>query len=53
MKMELKGIEWGEVNWIELIQDRDRMQAVLKVLIKHCLSLNSGDFCSRCRAITW
>ena len=53
IKMDLKGIEGGEVNWIKLAQDRDRMQGVLKVLIKHCLPSNSRDFFSSCRAITW
>jgi hypothetical protein len=53
IKMELKGIGWGEVNGIKLAQDRDRMKAVLKVLIKYCLPLNSGNFFSSCRAITW
>ena len=51
--MDLKGIEGGEVNWIKLAQDRDRMQGVLKVLIKHCLPSNSGEFFNSFRAVTW
>jgi hypothetical protein len=31
MKMDLKGIEWGGMYWIDLAQDRDQWRAILNM----------------------
>ena len=34
IKMELRGVECGFTNWIDLSQDRDRQQALVNVAMK-------------------
>jgi hypothetical protein len=33
MKMDLREVGWRGMDWIDLIQDRDRWQAVVNVVI--------------------
>jgi hypothetical protein len=34
IRMDLKEIGWGSVDWIQLAQDRDRWRAVVNTVIK-------------------
>jgi hypothetical protein len=34
----------GDVDWIELVQDRDRWRAVLKAVMNLRVSKNAGEF---------
>jgi hypothetical protein len=33
IKMDLLDIEWGDVDWIGLVQDRDKWRALVNVVI--------------------
>jgi hypothetical protein len=33
IKMDLRGVEWGGADWIDLAQDRDRWRALVYTLI--------------------
>jgi hypothetical protein len=33
IKMEIKVIEWGVMNWIDLAQDEDQWRALLKTVM--------------------
>jgi hypothetical protein len=33
IKMDLKGVEFGSVDWIELAQDRDRWRALVTAVM--------------------
>jgi hypothetical protein len=44
MKMDLQEIAWMGLDWIYLIQDRDRWWALLNILINLWVSQSSGNF---------
>jgi hypothetical protein len=33
IKMYLREVEWGDMDWIDLAQDRDRWQAVVNAVM--------------------
>jgi hypothetical protein len=35
IKMDLREIEWGGMNWTDLAQDRDQWKAHVNTVIKH------------------
>ena len=44
IKMCLKELRWGGLDWIDLAQDRDRWQAVVKAVMNFLIPLNAGIF---------
>jgi hypothetical protein len=42
--MDLHEVEWGGTDWIVLAQDRDRLQALVNVVISLQVSENAGNF---------
>jgi hypothetical protein len=38
IKMDLREIGWEGVGWIHLAQDRDKWQAVVKMVVNHRIS---------------
>jgi hypothetical protein len=32
-KMDFREIEWGGINWIHLVQDRDQLRALVNAVI--------------------
>jgi hypothetical protein len=38
IRMDLREISWGSVDWIELAQDRDRWRAVVNMVILQVLA---------------
>jgi hypothetical protein len=35
-KMDIQEVEWGSMDWIELAQDRDRLEALVNVVMNLC-----------------
>jgi hypothetical protein len=33
--MDLQDTGWGDMDWIELVQDRDRWQALVNAVMNH------------------
>jgi hypothetical protein len=44
IKMDLREIDFGDVDWIHLAQDRDRRRAVVNTVMNLRVSLNAGNF---------
>jgi hypothetical protein len=44
IKMYLREIEWGDVYWIYMAQDRDRWLAVVNAVMNVCVRETAGDF---------
>ena len=42
--MELQEIEWNDVDWIRVTQNRDKRRAVMLILMKLQVPLNAGNF---------
>ena len=43
IKMDLKEVGWGGLDWIDLTQDRDRCLAVVNAVMNFRVPLNSGN----------
>jgi len=44
IKMDLQEVGCGCMDWIELAQDRNRMQALVNVVMSLRVPLNAGNF---------
>jgi hypothetical protein len=44
IKMDLQEMECGSMDWIELVQDRDRWRALVTALMHLRVSQNAGNF---------
>jgi hypothetical protein len=42
--MDLKDVGWGSMDWIALIQDRDRWRALVKAVMNLRVPQKSGEF---------
>jgi hypothetical protein len=47
-KIDLREIEWGGMDWINLSQDRDQWRALVKTVMKLRVPKNAGKFLSCC-----
>jgi hypothetical protein len=47
-KMNLREIGWGDVDWIDLAQDRDQWRAPVNTLMNIWVPYNAGKFLSNC-----
>jgi hypothetical protein len=50
IKMDLGELEWGEarIDWIGLVQDRDKFRALVNAVMNLRVSENAGKFSSGC-----
>jgi hypothetical protein len=46
--MDLRGIEWGDIDWIDLAQDRYRLRALVNTVMNLRVPLNVWRFLSSC-----
>jgi hypothetical protein len=44
IKMDLRAIGWGGMDWIDLAQDRDQRKALVNMAIKFWVPKNVGKF---------
>jgi hypothetical protein len=47
-KMDLKEIGWGDMDWIDLAQDRDQWRALVNTIMNFRVPQNFGKFLSSC-----
>jgi hypothetical protein len=48
IKIDLREIEWGGVNWIEMVQDSDQWRALVNTVLNLRVPHNAGKFLSGC-----
>jgi hypothetical protein len=48
IKMDLRGIGWGVMDWIDLAQDRDQWRSLVITVMNLRVSQNAGKFLSSC-----
>jgi hypothetical protein len=46
IKMDVREVGWGSMDWINLAQDRDRWRALVYTVMKLRVPLNAGNFLS-------
>jgi hypothetical protein len=44
IKMDLQEVGYGDIDWIELAQDKGRWRALVKAVMNYRVSLNDGNF---------
>jgi hypothetical protein len=48
IKMDLREIGWGGMDWIDLAQNRDRWRALVNIIMSLWVPRNVGKFFSSC-----
>jgi hypothetical protein len=48
IRMDLRGIGWSAMDWIDLAQDRDQWRALVNAVINLRVPSNVGKFLSSC-----
>jgi hypothetical protein len=48
IKIDLKEIEWGGMDWIDLVQDRDQWRGLVNTVTNLRVPQNVGKFLSNC-----
>jgi hypothetical protein len=46
IKMDLSGIGWGGMDWIDLAEDRDQWRALVNMVMSLWVPYNAGKFLS-------
>jgi hypothetical protein len=48
IKIDLREMGWGGMDWIDLVQDRDQWRALVNVVMNLRAPYNAGKFLSGC-----
>jgi hypothetical protein len=48
IKMYLREIGWGDVNWVDVAQNRDQWRALVNTVMNLQVRQNAGKFLSSC-----
>jgi hypothetical protein len=48
INVDFKEIVWGDVNWIDLAQDRDQWRALMNTIMNFRVPNNAGKILSSC-----
>jgi hypothetical protein len=48
IKMDLRGMEWNDKDWIDLTQDMDQWRVLVNTVMNLQFPQHSGKFLSRC-----
>jgi hypothetical protein len=48
IKMDLREIGWGGMDWIDLAQDRDQLKALVNTVMNFWVPQNAGKLLSSC-----
>jgi hypothetical protein len=51
IKLNFREIGWGDMDWINLAQDRDQWQVLVNRVMKLRVAYNSGKFLSSCATV--
>jgi len=51
--MDLKGVGFGGVDWIELAQGRDMWRAVVSAVMNLWVPQNTGNFLTSCKPVSF
>jgi hypothetical protein len=47
IKINIREIRWGVIDWVYLAQDRDQWKALVNLVMILCIPINLGIFLSR------
>jgi hypothetical protein len=53
IRMDLREVGCGCVDWMELAQDRDRWRALVSAVMNLRVPYNAGNFLSSCRPVSF
>ena len=53
IRMDLREVRCGCVDWIKLAQDRDRWRALVSAVMNHRVPYNVGNFLTSCRPVSF
>jgi hypothetical protein len=53
IRMDLREVGWGCVDWMELAQERDRWRALVSAVMNLRVPQNAGNFLTSCRPVSF
>jgi hypothetical protein len=53
MKMDRQELEYGDMDWIELAQERDRWWALVNAVMNLRLPSNAWNFLTSCKPVSF
>jgi hypothetical protein len=48
IKMDLREIGWGDVDWVDMAQDRDQWRTLVNTVLNIRVQISTGKFLSGC-----